>query len=114
MKKTSILVNKATKVVNMTVAGQMTMEDAKLFVGEYKTKIGPLNGSEFDLVVDCTEMKVLTPELSEDLTGVMKMYKDTGFKTVTYNIKGNAILKMQLTRICRNAGLTQGKVAEVA
>lgn len=114
MKKTSIEVNRAAKVVNMSVAGQMTMADAELFINDYKTKIGPLNGPDYVLIVDCTDMKVLTPEMAENLTGVMKMYKETGFKKVTYQIANNKILKMQLSRLARNAGLTQSEVVEVA
>ncbi|SES17860.1 hypothetical protein SAMN04487944_1226 [Gracilibacillus ureilyticus] len=105
MSKTTILVDPSKKVVNMAVAGKMTMEDAELFVKEYNAKIGPINGEEFELMVDCTEMKVLTPEMGANLEEVMKMYKNTGFKKITYMIKENNILKMQLTRISRNAGL---------
>ena len=39
MSKTTISVDSVNKVVNMTVAGQMTMEDANLFLEDYKNKI---------------------------------------------------------------------------
>lgn len=113
MTKTSIVVNQGKRLVNMTVAGQMTMEDAQKFINEYKSKIGPLNGPDYVLEVDCTEMKILTPEMSEDLLGVMKMYKETGFNKIKYTIKNNQILKMQLSRISRNAGLAQSEVVEI-
>ncbi|ASV68686.1 hypothetical protein MKX67_17400 [Cytobacillus sp. FSL W7-1323] len=112
MKKATIHVNEASKIVNMSVAGQMTMEDAKLFVEEYVAKIGPINGPDYDLFVDCTEMKLLSQELSDNLTEVMKMYKETGFKKVIYTIKENVVLKMQLARVARNAGLLQASVEE--
>ncbi|WP_010098040.1 hypothetical protein [Ornithinibacillus scapharcae] len=114
MKKTTISVNSAKKIVNMTVAGQMTMADAELFVSDYQSKIGPINGSEYELFVDCTDMKVLTQEMSQNLTEVMKMYKETGFKKIIYTIKGNSILKMQLSRIARSIDLTQAEVVEEA
>lgn len=112
MKKATIHVNEASKIVNMSVAGQMTMEDAKHFVEEYVAKIGPINGPDYDLFVDCTEMKLLSQELSDNLTEVMKMYKETGFKKVIYTIKENVVLKMQLARVARNAGLLQASVEE--
>lgn len=113
MTKTSIVVNQGKRLVNMTVAGQMTIEDAQKFIDDYKSKIGPLNGPDYALEVDCTEMKVLTPEMSENLTGVMKMYKETGFNKIKFTINNNKILKMQLSRISRNAGLIQSEVVEI-
>lgn len=97
----------------MTVAGKMTIEDAELFLQDYKMKIDPIAGQQYDLVVDCTDMEVLTPEMTENLTGVMKMYKSTGFNTITYQIKESPVLKMQLRRIANNAGLTNSEVTEV-
>lgn len=113
MKKTSISVDSIKKLVNMTVAGKMTMEDAELFLQDYKRKIDPIPGHQYDLIVDCTDMEVLTPEMLENLTGVMKMYKSTGFNTITYNIKENPVLKMQLKRMAKNSGLTNSKVVEI-
>lgn len=113
MKKTSIVVNSARKLVNMSVAGKMTMEDANLFLQDYKTKIDPIAGQQYDLVVDCTDMAVLTQDMVDNLTGVMKMYKETGFNQITYQIKENVVLKMQLNRIAKNAGLTNSQVVEV-
>lgn len=113
MKKTSILVNSAEKTVHMKVAGAMTMEDAQLFLQEYEVKVEPIGGQQYDLIVDCTEMSLLSQEMAENLTGVMKMYKATGFNKISYNIKENNVLKMQLNRIARTAGLTNAEVAEV-
>lgn len=89
----------------MSVAGQMTMEDAEVFIKEYNAKIKPLNGADYDLYVDCTDMKLLNQDMSKDLTEVMKMYKETGFKTITFTIKQNVTLKMQLSRIAKSAGI---------
>ncbi len=113
MKKTAIQVNSAEKMVSMKVTGSMTMEDAELFIQEYKAKVEPIGGQQYDLIVDCTEMNLLTQDMSDNLTGVMEMYKATGFNKITYNIKENTVLKMQLNRIARNAGLTNSEVAEV-
>ena len=112
MSKTTISVDSVNKVVNMTVAGQMTMEDANLFLEDYKNKITPLDGEKYALVVDCTEMNILTQDMTDSLTGGMQLYKETGFYKVTYTIKGNAVLKMQLSRIAKNAGLTNYEVVD--
>ncbi|MFS0752460.1 hypothetical protein [Oceanobacillus sp. 1P07AA] len=105
MSKTNIVVNTDGKIVNMAVAGQMTMEDSKKFVDDYHNKISPLNGAEYDLIVDCTDMRVLTKDMTDNLVEVMKMYKETGFKHITYTVSDNITLKMQLSRLTGNAGL---------
>lgn len=112
MATATIRVNAVKKAVSMTVAGKMTMNEAELFIKEYQTKIGPLNGPDFELEADATEMQLLTPEMAENLTEVMKMYKQTGFKKITATITKNPMLKMQLSRIARNAGLTQFTIIE--
>lgn len=112
MKKTNILVNNVSKVVNMSVSGRMTPEDAEAFLVDYNTKMSAIKGSEYTLEIDCTTMQVLTPDLTQDLAGVMQLYKSTGFKKILIIVSQNAVLKMQLGRIVRNAGLTQGEIVE--
>ena len=112
MKKTNILVNTARKVVNMSVSGKMTPEDAKAFLVEYNTKMSAIRGSEYTLEIDCTTMQVLTPDLTQDLTGVMQLYKSTGFKKILIIVSNNAVLKMQLGRLIRNTSLTQAEIIE--
>lgn len=114
MKKTGVQVNAVKKVVDISVTGKMTMEDSAAFVAEYNSKTSVIKAAEFELNVDCTDMQVLTADMYEDLTAVMKLYKSTGFKQVKFQIKSNQILKMQLSRIARNAGLTQSSVVDVA
>lgn len=111
MKKASIQLNPAKKTVNISVKGRMTMEDSQLFVSEYNTKMNSIKASEYTLEVDCLDMPVVTPEMAEELKGVMGLYKSTGFNKVIFQIKGNSILKMQLAR---NAGLTNATVEDIA
>lgn len=102
-----INVDNTQKVVHIIVAGKVTEQEAREFDNEYKTKIGAINPSLYTLEADCSAMQVLTPEMTERLTGVMKMYKAAGFKKIIYQVKSNPILKMQLSRVSRNAGIAQ-------
>lgn len=104
---TNIQVNSIKKVVNVRVAGRISMEEAKAFINDYKVKTSAINPSAYTLEVDCSDMEVLTPDMTENLTGVMKMYKASGFKKVIYQVKSNPILKVQLTRLVRNAGVAK-------
>lgn len=106
MKKANIQVNTIKKVVNINVEGRMTEEDSKIFVSEYNSKMRTINPADYTLEVDCSEMQILPQDMVEDLTNVMKLYKSSGFNKIIYKIKSSTTMKMQLTRIARNAGLT--------
>lgn len=110
-----IQINNLNKVVTFAVAEKITMEEAKLFVSEYKVKMKTINAAEYTLEADCTSMRVLDQDNAANLTDVMKMYKETGFKKIILKISNNNILKMQLSRVARNAGLSDiATIVEVA
>ena len=110
-----IQINKIKKVVAFSVAEKVTMEEAKLFISEYNAKMKTINAAEYTLEVDCTSMNVLDQNMAANLTDVMKMYKETGFIKVIFKINTSPILKMQLARVARNAGLSEkASIVEVA
>lgn len=110
MKKTSIQVNTVRKVVNISVSGKMTMEDAHVFVADYNSKIRAITPSNYNLEVDCTQMQLLTDDMIMNLTEVMKMYKTTGFKQVKFTVTNKLMLNMQLSCLAKAAGLTNATV----
>ncbi len=106
MKKTNIILNSARKTMNITVNGRMEKEDSKIFLDQYHSTTRSINASEFTLEVDCTSMQLLNKEMYDDLGHVMGLYKSTGFKNVEFQTKPtDTVLKMQLNRIARGAGL---------
>ena len=110
-----IQINKIKMVVTFAVAENVTMEEAKLFIAEYNAKMKTINAAEYTLEVDCTSMKVLDQNMAGNLTDVMKMYKETGFMKVIFKINTSPVLKMQLARVARNAGLSEkASIVEVA
>ena len=112
MRKTSVTVTPVKKEVHIFVKGKMTIEDARFFIKDYQTKTSSIKGAEYELIVDCTDMEVLTQDMTDNLTEVMKMYKQTEFKKVTFQVN-KSILKMQLGRIVRTAGLTQSEIVTI-
>ena len=91
----------------------MTNEDSNLFVAEYNSKTSAIQAAEYTLEVDCVDMPVVTADMADELTEVMKLYKSTGFNQVIFQTKGSNTLKLQLNRLSRNAGLTNVSVVNI-
>lgn len=102
--------NALAKKIDVSVGDKMTVAEAERFANEFQRTVAGIDASSFELHVDCTSMKVLTPELSEKLTGAMQLYRQAGFKKVIFLTQNDPILKMQLSRVARTAGLTNAEV----
>lgn len=110
----SIKLTKAMKKVDMVVGGTFTPEQAIAFVEDYQSKLAGITANEFDLHFDCRGLDIITPEMTPSVVSCLDLYKATGFKKVIIGIKqGSPILKMQLNRLGRTAGLTNLEVNEI-
>lgn len=108
----SITSNQATKKVELFVSGKADPEAVQGFFDEYTKVVNSIQPSEYELVINCKEMQVETPDMLEKLSASFDMYGKTGFKQITFEVS-SAILKMQINRIARNIGLTNAHVVEV-
>jgi len=106
MKKHEMSFDKAKKEVQVRIWGMFGPEDANGFVEDFKKILSTINASEFVLYLDSKELNVSKPEMLPMLEGCLKMYKDCDFKKVIAKVDGNVTLKMQLSRLSRNVGLT--------
>lgn len=107
----SITVNKATKTMDMVVSGTFTAQDYENFVKEYVDKTSSIDATEYTLDVDCRGMDLLTPGEVDKLQGSFTRYKETGFAKVIFIVtQAQSIIKMQLGRVARSAGLTNSEV----
>ncbi|RDW16186.1 hypothetical protein [Oceanobacillus chungangensis] len=106
-------VNQGNKTIDMTVSGSFTPEKAEEFVADYKRIVAGVKANEYTLKFDCRDLNVVTQEMIPPLEFCMKLYKESGFEKVEVGIKKSAIIKMQLNRIARSAGLTNFEVAEI-
>lgn len=105
-----IQVEAPLKKVVVAVGAHMTIAEAERFATEFQRTVTSIDASTYTLEVDCTSMKVLNTELTERLTGAMGLYKEAGFKKTEFIVNNDTILKMQLSRVARNAGLTNAEV----
>ncbi|SMF91744.1 hypothetical protein SAMN05661091_5557 [Paenibacillus uliginis N3/975] len=107
----SIEINKATKTMEMMVSGTFTAQDYEDFVNDYVTKTSSIDASQYLLEVDCRMMDLLTPGEVDKLQGSFTRYKETGFAKVNFIVtESQSIIKMQLGRVARMAGLTNIEV----
>lgn len=107
----SITLNKTAKKMELFVSGKADPEAVQGFFDEYTDAVKKIQPSEYELVVDCKEMQVETPDMLEKLSATFDLYGKTGFKQITFEVS-SAILKMQINRIARNIGLTNAQVIE--
>ncbi|MER2191933.1 MAG: hypothetical protein ABS951_13310 [Solibacillus sp.] len=98
------------KTVEITVGDQMTPVEAERFVKEFSATVASINTAQFQLVIDSTNMKVLTPEMATKLEGAMALYNQAGFGKILIKLQDNPILKMQASRIARKVGLASFEI----
>ena len=107
----TITVDAAEKKVFLFVSGKAEPEAVQGFFNDYSQTVSAINPSEYELVVDCKEMQVETPDMLEKLGASFSLYNETGFKQITFEIS-SAVIKMQINRIARNVGLTNARIVE--
>jgi len=105
-------VKPATKTIEMKVEGTFTPQQAEQFHKDYEKQTTSVAANEYTLNVDCKTMKVIDQSMTPALTHSFELYKSTGFKKVCFLIEKKGILKMQLDRIARTAGLTNYEIIE--
>ena len=98
--------DKSTKKVTIEVIGSFVPEKEKEFLDKYKQISSQINPSEYTLIIDCTSANVLSQSYVDKLGEMFGLYKQTGFGNVIMNLStSSAIVKMQLNRLAKNAGL---------
>jgi len=105
-------INSVKKEVNLEVKGTFTPEKAKGFIDDYNRRVGVIKASDFVLRLDCRDLDLVTQEMVPELESCYRLYKESGFQRVIFEIKKSPVLKMQLSRLVRNAGLTNVEVIE--
>lgn len=107
----TITVDTKEKKVFLFVSGKAEPEAVQGFFNDYSQTVSNINPSGYELVVDCKEMQVETPDMLEKLGASFSLYNETGFKQITFEVS-SAVVKMQINRIARNVGLTNAQVIE--
>ncbi|WP_144536776.1 hypothetical protein [Bacillus thuringiensis] len=113
MGKYTLQANRIQKVFHVSVEGSMSSEDGANFIKDYKQKIAGFNPKEYVIELDCTKLNVTSADVLPMLEDCYKLYIADGFTKVIFTISKNVILKMQLSRVARNTGLTNYEIKEV-
>ncbi len=107
----SIEINTATKTMEMMVSGTFTPQDYEDFVKDYAAKTSTIDATQYVLEVDCRTMQLLAPGEVDKLKGSFESYKESGFAKVIFIVtEAQSIIKMQLGRVARGAGLSNNEV----
>lgn len=108
----TINVNPAQKVIEISVIGSFTPEQAAAFHNDYQAKVGAISAKDYTLKIDCKHMNVITQDMIPKLEVSLNMYKQSGFKEIQVLSMRSAVIKMQISRVIRNTGLTNAVIIE--
>lgn len=92
--------------INVSLEGSFTPENAQNFVKDFKTEVTKVNPATCHLVLDGTRLAISPAQMVDLLRNCFAMYKGMGFKRITMNPGSNVVLRMQVSRLAKEAGLT--------
>lgn len=104
--------NSALKTLNVVVEGTISTEDAGRFIQEYNTIVDGFDPTQYEIILDCTTLNVSSPDTLPMLEQCYILYKESGFKKVTFTIAKSPVLKMQLSRVARAVKLENYEIIE--
>lgn len=104
--------NPVAKQLNVQVEGTMSPEDAGRFIQEYNQIISAFDPAQYEIILDCKTLNVSSPETLPMLEQCYILYKQSGFKKVTFIIVKSPVLKMQLSRVARATKLENYEIIE--
>lgn len=94
------------KEMNISFEGAFTPEDAQNFVNDFKNQVVKVNPATCYLNLDGTKLAISPAQMVDMLRSCFAMYKAAGFNHVTMNPGSNVVLRMQVSRLAKEAGLT--------
>jgi hypothetical protein len=101
----NMVINRAKKRFDTNVGGFFNKEDAIKYIADYQRKVITFNPKEFEISLDCRELKVSAAEMIPLLQQCMIMYKESGFSKIIIVAGNSPILKMQIGRVAGLVGL---------
>ncbi|ETT62709.1 hypothetical protein BSK66_18560 [Paenibacillus odorifer] len=104
--------NAADQKLNVQVEGTMSPEDAERFINEYNQIISAFDPKQYEIILDCKTLNVSSKDTLPMLEQCYILYKQSGFKKVTFIIAKSPVLKMQLSRVARATKLENYEIIE--
>lgn len=105
-----IRVNFMTKVLESSVEGVMSVQDAANFILQYQKAICKIPTSEYTLFFDCTKLQLSPQESQKKLEECFAMYQKADFREIIFNIGNDSILKEQISHIAQDCQLSRYKI----
>lgn len=102
----NISVKSDVKLLKITLGGKFTETDAQNFMKDFTSQVKTINPTDYVLAFDSSDLQVSQQEMLPILQNCFTTYKQIGFKKVNVNIGTSSVLKMQVNRVVKTAGLT--------
>ncbi|WP_054941390.1 hypothetical protein [Paenibacillus ihuae] len=113
MGKFILKTDSVNKIINVELEGTFSNEDGLKSIQAYQQTVNPITPSEYSLQIDCRKLNVTAPDVVPLLEGCFIMFKADGFEQVSLTLENNPILKMQLARLGRKAGLENLEITSI-
>lgn len=100
----------ANKIINIELEGTFSEEEGLQSILAYQQTINPITPADYELQIDGRKLNVAAPDVVPLLESCFVMFQKDGFVKVNLTLMNNPILKMQLARLGRRAGLDNLKI----
>lgn len=97
-------------LIKVKVAEKLSLNDTKNFQRELGEAIARTTPSTCVLDIDALDFHVLVREGLEVLKGAFAFYKKVGFKKIIMRLPNNTILRMQINKLIKEAGLANVEI----
>ncbi|AIQ48209.1 hypothetical protein R70723_21560 [Paenibacillus sp. FSL R7-0273] len=105
MGKYALKTDPENRILHIQLEGTFSNEDGLKSIQAYQQIVNPITSSEYSLQIDCRKLNVTAPDVVPLLESCFHMFKSDGFQQVSLALENNPLLKMQLSRLGRKAGL---------
>ena len=106
-----IKVDNLKKQVRFDLSGKASSEqEVAEFIKSYQNTVNSIDPSQYDLILDCEFLSVVPPSMLPGLEACFELYRDSGFKTIVFNLPDIATLQMQIHRLSNKHQLVNSEI----
>ena len=102
----NISVNRPEKRLDIVCTGIVGGNDVKDFVDSFNKAVSTITPADYILNFDTSNFSVISQDMIPGIQGCFEMYQKLHFKKIRIKLnQSNPILKMQIDRVAKIAGL---------
>lgn len=98
-------ITKENKKIFITVERTLISGNTQQYLSDFSKIMEGVNPHEYELFIDGTKYIITSLEMQDTLKMHLTHFKELGFKKITIKIGNNVVLKLQVSRIAKYAGL---------